>query len=293
MPEKIEVAFLILNYKSYRDTIRVGREIQRFDDFPAKYYLVIVDNASPNESFVQLTQAFAQNANTVVLQSGENGGYAKGNNFGLRWLEELDPQYVCVMNNDVYFDEGLIRRLVAVFPTLPAPAFISPLQRLPDGRLIQPQDLMAPKFKRYVLYYLMLRKTRSNVYMENTSIPNIQRVNYIPGAFLFGDYNKFRQIGYFDERTFLFGEEQLLGHRVQEAGLNNYLLLNERYLHNHSKTINTEISALQQWRYLHRSIVCHVKSCCKFPRLKTVVLQCLFPIRACSMWLSKLYHKCR
>lgn len=83
----IKVLFLILNYKSYLDTIRVTDELLEAKRRDSK--IIIVDNASPNESFQKISEAFSENDLVDVIQSRENGGYAKGNNYGLRYAKNM------------------------------------------------------------------------------------------------------------------------------------------------------------------------------------------------------------
>ena len=68
---------------------------------------------------------------------------------------------------------------------------------------------------------------------------------------LFVKYLTFEKLGFFDECTFLFCEERFTGRAVLEAGLNNYVIFDLEYLHEHSKTINSEASARKQRFFIH------------------------------------------
>ena len=131
--DMIKVLFLILNYKTYPDTIRVTNELLEAKRTDLK--IIIVDNASPNESFQKISDAFYGNDLVDVIQSLENGGYAKGNNYGLRYAKRYAPEYVCIINNDVHFSWDTVDALLKIYGKLDKPAIISPIQMLPSGKI--------------------------------------------------------------------------------------------------------------------------------------------------------------
>ncbi len=63
-------------------TNRAVESIVKMDDFnKSGSVIVIVDNFSNNGTGEALLKQYAQHENIKVLLSGENGGFAKGNNF--------------------------------------------------------------------------------------------------------------------------------------------------------------------------------------------------------------------
>lgn len=258
---------------TYKDTIRMATDILSFNN--PNYRIVIVDNNSPNESFQYISSSFNNNPAVDVISSVENGGYAKGNNIGLRFAERYNPEYACVINNDVFFDDATIETLIYYYDVLPSPAVISPLQTLPDGSVAQFGKLVIPTFMDDVMYtlpYVGRLWTTPHKYEENINVPNIQEVEFIPGAFLFIKFNVFKSIGYFDESTFLFCEERFLAYKIRKLGLKNYLLLNASYVHCHSTTINQVANKIRQTQMLYDSRVVYTKSCRKFAIPKIFVL---------------------
>jgi len=97
--------FLILNYIDYNLTIDAINSIQNKIVNPKDYGILIVDNASPNDSYNVLKKIFKGYANIIVIKKPGNLGYARGNNFGLRYIEKKFPEtkYVAIMNPDVRF----------------------------------------------------------------------------------------------------------------------------------------------------------------------------------------------
>ena len=268
------IAYIILNYKTFRDTEKVTNEILSFigeDDT-----IVIVDNCSPNESSTELHKIYDKHEQVFVIDAPENGGYAKGNNYGLRFIKKYEPRFVCVMNNDVHFTQNTIEQLCLMYDTLEKPAIISPIQVLPDGKSAKFIELKVPNLIYDLRMNTLFFKPRFHEYESNTKWPNVQKVGYLPGAMLFTDYSVFERIGFFDESTFLFCEERFMGKAVQEAGLNNYVILDLEYLHEHSKTIKNEASSKKQRQMINEGRLKYYERYFWFPSLAKLLLNLSF-----------------
>lgn len=285
----VQFLFLILNYKTFQDTIRVTYELLTPDR--EDYKILIVDNASPNESFQRLSDEFKGNDYVEIIQSPVNGGYAKGNNYGLRFAKRINPHFVCIINNDVHFSWDTIESLAGIYASLNNPAFISPLQKLPDGSILQFPKLDVPDIIYDLRMNSRLFKPAIHTYCSNTEIGNVQRVGLIPGAFLFIEYHKFEEMGFFDECTFLFCEERFTGKRVADLGLNNYLILDCTYLHEHSKTINSEASEKRQREYIHEGRKLYHKRYGLFPLLNILLLSISYHIQEFEISIAKCLKK--
>ena len=105
-------AFVILHYRAI-DTTR--KCVESIKALAGAKHIVIVDNASPNGTGAELAQKFASDPYVDVILDPDNSGFARGNNLGVRYVaDELDADFVCVLNNDVEiqqhdFIEGIER----------------------------------------------------------------------------------------------------------------------------------------------------------------------------------------
>lgn len=253
----IKVVFVILNYNTYEDTIRLTNELllDRHEDSR----IIIVDNASPNESYNRLEEAFGQEKMVDVILAPANGGFAKGNNFGLRYAAKYEPEYVCVINNDVHFTWETIDKLCEIYGKLDKPAVISPIQMLPGNKIAPMGRMNTPTFVSYLRSYTVLLRPSKHQYCSNTKFENVQQVEWIPGAFCFISYKTFEFLGFFDECTFLYSEESFLAHKIKEYGMHSYIILNLTYLHEHSKTINSVASIRKQMKMKYDSKVLYLR----------------------------------
>lgn len=119
------VYIIILNWKGAADTLACLESLAKLQD--VEYRLVICDNASPDQSYehirdgilasvayqgrplVELNREHAERYKIsadekeaiYLIQTGDNLGYASGNNVGIRFsLNQADMQYVWLLNND-------------------------------------------------------------------------------------------------------------------------------------------------------------------------------------------------
>ena len=99
MKKKIDIGFVILHYKTTYQTINCVNSIIK--NVQEKYVISIVDNYSNNGSIELIESEFIKNKNVHIIKNNKNIGFAKGNNLGISWINNVfDVNYIVVMNND-------------------------------------------------------------------------------------------------------------------------------------------------------------------------------------------------
>ena len=103
-------AIVIVNYNKYEDTLACVESILKSKtDEP--YHIIVVDNASPNDSWERL-QALKQHGNVTLLLADDNRGYCAGNNIGIKYaLENLGADYIWILNPDTLVEMDTLQRL--------------------------------------------------------------------------------------------------------------------------------------------------------------------------------------
>jgi len=102
-----QVIVIVLNWNNAPDTIACLDSLSRVEY--GNYQTVVIDNGSTDASLSMLREAYP---GIELLETGENLGYAEGNNVGLRRALTSQPDYVCVLNNDTEIAPDFITRLV-------------------------------------------------------------------------------------------------------------------------------------------------------------------------------------
>ena len=76
-------SFVILHYISITDTIECIESILKNINY-LKYYIIVVDNGSKNNSGNILKEKYKNNSNVKVILNENNLGFARGNNVGYK-----------------------------------------------------------------------------------------------------------------------------------------------------------------------------------------------------------------
>ena len=93
------IAFVILHYLDEESTVTCVNNIKNLQ---GEHLIVVVDNASPNNSGRNLFERYMEDSMVTVLFSSENTGFARGNNMGVCYAQSHgSPEFVVVLNNDV------------------------------------------------------------------------------------------------------------------------------------------------------------------------------------------------
>lgn len=108
------IAFVILHYRAIHNTMNCVKHIRALW---GNKHVVIVDNASPDGTGLQLYRQYRNSKDVTVLLNGENAGFARGNNLGIRWAKDhLQPDFIVVLNDDVEIrQQDFIERIGAIY----------------------------------------------------------------------------------------------------------------------------------------------------------------------------------
>lgn len=100
----MKTGFVILHYQNIEVTQKCMDCLMKLHGIENSK-IIIVDNASPNESGMFLKDKYKNYSYINVLINNQNGGFAKGNNLGYTEAIAYGCDTVVVMNNDVYIED--------------------------------------------------------------------------------------------------------------------------------------------------------------------------------------------
>ena len=232
------VVIITVNFNGADSTLCFLSSASRLDHL-VETDLIIVDNASTDDSAVRLRSERLRCINVEVLQSDVNRGYFGAARWALRrYLESHGaPEWVIVCNNDIEFDDS--RFLLRLFQRDPmaagviAPSIVSGL----TGHDANPSIRQRPSQFKMMRYRLWL----SNYYamwLKQWLSPFIRRVRYkfskltpsmgdgmssriyAPhGSFLIFSRKFFEAGGFIDDGFFLYAEEFSVAEMCRQLSL--------------------------------------------------------------------------
>lgn len=215
--------------------------------------LVIVDNDSGDGSFEMMTaevqkRGWNTGAQAVrVLQSGHNGGFGAGNNFGIRagMPDGSAPEFVYILNSDAFPETAAIGALLAHLQAHHATGFAGSFIFGDDGaphRTAFRFPSIASEFEAQVRFGPVSRAL--NRWIVAQPIPEKTcRVDWLAGASLMMRMSVLDQIGLFDEQFFLYFEETDLCRRAGLAGWPTDYVLESRVMH-----IGSASTGMREWQ---------------------------------------------
>lgn len=88
--------------------------------------LVIVDNASSDGTVGYLREFAKNHSNIKIIENFENLGYSGGNNIGLRYIKDMEYEFVGLLNNDILFTPKWLENTIESFELDSGLGLISP-----------------------------------------------------------------------------------------------------------------------------------------------------------------------
>jgi len=149
----------------------------------------------------------------VLIENGDNLGYAGGNNVALRRATKWNYDWALVLNNDTTVPPDLLPQLAATAESRPRVGMVSCRIASGDARRYPPYEGGMLRYRLGVHWLKRWHGRNGN-----------QEVNFVPGCAAFLSVTMLRDIGLFDERFFLYSEDVDLSYRAARAGWS--LLLN-------------------------------------------------------------------
>ncbi len=228
----LDIAFVILHYVTYEDTVNCVKSIKKYID-TENYKIVIVDNCSPNNSYEELSRTFKEDESVYLIHSDQNLGFAKGNNIGIDYVRDnWNADFIAVINNDTELMRGAFFEIIkekynesgfSVFGPMvisgDGNSSTSPICNEPPTRKRVERETRHFKrvylINKYHLYkvYLFLLSVRDFVKKPQIKKPEIfkDRLNVgLNGCFLVFSKKYFEKFKGFDRSTFMYFEEYIL-----------------------------------------------------------------------------------
>ena len=189
------------------------------DSIEPQFKIIIVENSDKLE-FKKKIEAKYQNVECYL--TGENLGYAKGNNLG---LSKVKSKYALILNPDAFLEKNTLTN------------FILAAEEIKDFAIIGPakQDEF----------------NNTDIHREK---PTRFQVEHLKGFAMFLNLDQFNDIGFFDENFFIYLEEIDLCKRLKEKNKKIYLdktiIVNHLGGKSHNNKIDFEMELSRNWHWM-------------------------------------------
>lgn len=182
--------------------------------------VIVVENGSSDGSFEMIAKKHPW---AKLINSGEDLGYAKGNNFGVKKTNK-NNEYLLLLNNDAYVRESTISDALNFLEKHPGCDVLGYRLQYEDGRF-QPSAGFLPTpisvwgwiwgLDRLPLIKYLFKPVHPK---DPAFFKSNREVGWVMGAFLFLKREVFEKTHGFDEKIFMYMEEVEWCRRVRDLG---------------------------------------------------------------------------
>jgi N-acetylglucosaminyl-diphospho-decaprenol L-rhamnosyltransferase len=237
-PPSVRLWVVIVNYQTASLTLdglaSLAAEYQR----GLEMRVVVVDNASGDDSLAVLHQGLTALQNPVWIQveaMPRNGGFAYGNNVVLRQAMAANspPDYILLLNPDAAMREGAIAPLIQFLDDHPQVGLVGSRLEDPDGTP-QTSAFRFPSIWSELDHGLRLGVVSRLIQHRRLAMPIVMEPclsDWLAGASLMIRREVLSSAGLFDEDYFLYFEEVDFCHRAQQAGWECWYVPESRVVH--------------------------------------------------------------
>ena len=213
-----DITVIIATFKS-REIIKAC-----LNSIDKRVKVILIENSNDIEIKNEIEKEFS---NVECLLAGENLGYGKSNNIGLK---KVKTKYALILNPDATLYPSTFENFLIEAKKIPEFAIIGPS----IGEQINNSEKLTPK----------------------------ESIN-VKGFAMFLNMIQFKNIGFFDENFFFYFEEIDLCRRLTDRGKKIYIAPNIRVnhggKHSHDKSINDQMELSRNWHWMWSTFNYHKK----------------------------------
>jgi len=231
MDARTDVSIIIVNCNT-ADLLRECLNSIYVETQSVDFEVFVVDNASSDESTQIVENEFSQ---VYLIKNRENIGFARANN---QAMELCKGRYVLLLNSDAMVVDSAIDKMTTFMDQKPNVGIATCKVLNPDGTfqissgnlnlwvlklLKASQGLLKPIFKKIA----WLKKADPLAIMYRKS----KRIKWMSGSFMMVRDEVISEVGKFDEKFFLYGEDNDWCIRIRKSGWKLWFFAGTKILH--------------------------------------------------------------
>lgn len=254
--EQLQLSIIIVNYnvKLFLEQCLCS-VVQAIKGLQAE--VIVVDNNSSDGSMEMLPPFFPQ---VKFVANKQNNGFGKANNMALKMAL---GEHVLFLNPDTLLPEDCLHKCLAFMQNnedagaLGIKMLDGSGHFLPESKRSFPSPLTSFFKLTGLANFFPTSRLFSKYHLGNLSADENHQVDVLAGAFMLVRKKKLDEIGAFDERFFMYGEDVDLSYRIQQAGWKNYYFSESSIIH--FKGESTKKGRLNYVRMFYQAMSIFVK----------------------------------
>ncbi len=249
------VTVIIVNYNSFDDSRRCIESLLEFSPHNAHVRIVVVDNASTDNSVQRLQALFEE---ILIIPNEGNVGFSRAVNQALE--SSSDTDFFLLLNPDTVVTPHAVDDMIEFIQSHPEAGAVGCSLLLEDNT-VQISSGKYPSVLTYLtdisLFHSLRIKTRRFVGRFKTagkasSQRYFREVDWLMGACILVPANVVDKVGLLDEGFFMYAEDADWCRRIKDSGFKIYQLTNVSIFHFHKRVSrkSLEFTFVQLFRSL-------------------------------------------
>jgi N-acetylglucosaminyl-diphospho-decaprenol L-rhamnosyltransferase len=216
MIDRPPVSAIVVSYGTRELTLTAVESLVAF--LPEGSEIWVVDNASADDSAAAVRAGFPQ---VNVIELSENVGFGPANNVA---MERAAGEYFLLLNSDArLIDAETLPKMMARLQASPRLAVVGPRLESPDGRFeysARSFPTVPKELVRRLGLYLVVPRARVGGWLLGDFWSPLEpaEVDWVTGACMLVRRAAYDDVGGFDPRLFMYGEEQEWCRRIGAGG---------------------------------------------------------------------------
>ena len=245
-----KVGVVIVNYN---DSINALKLFEKLKESKTIVEICIVDNNS-KDIFKKELQSY-DNDKLKIIFSSENKGYAYAMNLGaIYFMDKYKDIDILFSNTDIIVHnlDVIDRMSLAINDTVG-----TSMIKVKESNGFNYGWKLTSSFIDLICNIPFISRFYKNqfIYYKKDKFKNKTQeiVDCVYGCFFMVNGNCLKEIGYFDENTFLYFEENILARKLKSHKKYSVIILDDYVLHNHNQTIGTNVSRYNKYKIYKKS----------------------------------------
>lgn len=258
---------VILNYNDYKTTSEM---LDKIKNMKVLDHIVVVDNNSSDNSLKELEKYKSKKIDIVANK--DNKGYAYGNNVGIKYLRDnYKCDYVFISNPDILVTEETFKVLIYDLKRVDVVAPV--IKQL--GEEIKGWKLPSLKKEINTITSNRLFKNES-IYDKDYYKEDLNEVEVVSGCFFGIKDSALKIVNDFDEGTFLYFEENILGYNLKKNNIKTYVDDRVSVIHNLSVSVDKNVKKYKKYKILMDSLFYYERKVLKSNFVRRFILRVFY-----------------
>jgi hypothetical protein len=233
----LPIAAIVISYRRPPMVLACLGKLLALPDAPGHVWLV--DNAPEDGTAALVHEKFPV---VQILGTGENLGFAGGNNLGIKAALAAGYPFILLLNDDAVLIPGSLARLYESINSAPSIGAIGPLVYYGDGKTIWSAGGKIGA-RTGLVGHLLCPPVANQTYT----------VDYVIACAVLYRSDAIKKVGMFDERYFMYYEDSDLGIRLSKGGYHNVIDPQAKAIHHVPCDLAVRMQSPSFLYYLNRN----------------------------------------